>query len=192
MVKWLIIAVIMIVAFGPILWLMPSPRERRLSSLRQRAYRLGMRVEMRRMPATDVAPEDRVTAGGRPRDTSRDCAVYLHSLSRRLRVLPTGWRVLRHGDGSEALPGWCFEAGRRPDHDRLREMLAVLEDTLTGLPQDVVALECEALAVGAYWLEGPATTPERVDDLAARLGAAATGLVDLDERLQAEAEPRNI
>jgi hypothetical protein len=46
--------------------------------------------------------------------------------------------------------------------------------------------------VAAYWLEGPETTPERVDDLAARLGQAAEVLARLDAQLKADTEPGNI
>lgn len=188
---WIIIVLILIVAFGPILWLMPSRRERRLSALRQRAYRHGMRVELKRLPGADVAPEERVTAGGRALDTTRECAAYLMPLGARLRMLPT-WRVLRGGRGIEALPGWAFEPGRRPEHPRLDVMLATLTPTLQALPDDVVALECEPHSVAAYWLEGPGTTPERVDDLAVKLTAAAEALTGLDERLKADTEPRGI
>ena len=188
---WIIIALIMIVAFGPILWLMPSPRERRLSSLRQRAYRLGMRVELRRMPGRDLAPEERVTAGGRALDTTRECAAYVKPLAARLRMLPS-WRVLRGGEGMAAVPGWSFQPGERPEHPRLDTMLEAVAGGLADLPDDVVAVEVEPHGVAAYWLEGAGTTPERVDDLAVRLGALGDVIRELDDRLRSEAEPRNI
>lgn len=182
---WIIIGVIFVVAFGPLLWLRPSPRERRLARLRQRAYELGLRVELRKLPRRDVAAEERVSAGGRPRDTTADYAAYISPLASRLRRLP-GWRLLRHGDGMQALPGWWFEAGRRPDHDHLDASLAVLTDELTALPEDVIAVECQPLSLAGYWLEGPETSPERVDDLAARLGRAGAALTALDARLKAD------
>ena len=181
----------MIVAFGPILWLMPSPRERRLSSLRQQAYRHGMRVELRRLPGHDLAPADRVTAGGRALETTREYAAYVMPLNGRLRVLPS-WRVLRHGEGMAAVPGWWFQPGERPDHRHLDAVLESVAPVLTGLPEDVVAVEVQSHSVAAYWLEGPDTTPERVDDLAVRLGALAESLGALDARLRSDTEPRNI
>lgn len=188
---WIIIVGILILAFGPLMWLRPSARERRQGTLRQRAYRHGMRVELRRLPRHDVAPEERVTAGGQALDISREYAAYLRPLEARLRMLPA-FRVLRHGDGSRALAGWSFEAGRRPDHPRLEAALGAVGPVLEELPEDVVAFECQALTVGAYWLEGPDTTPERVDDLAVRLGRAGDALVALDVRLKADTEPGNI
>lgn len=187
-VVWVIIIVIMIVAFGPIFWLMPSARERRLSALRQRAYRHGMRVELRRLPGRDVPPEERVTAGGRELDTSREYAAYSLPLGARLRLLPT-WRVLRGGEGMSAVPGWAFEPGRRPEDPRLAAVLDAVAPVLVELPEDVVAVECEPHAVAAYWLEGRGADPQRVDDLAQRLGTLADALRALDQRLEAETRP---
>lgn len=188
---WLIIAVILIVAIGPIMWLRPSARERRLARLRQRAYQQGMRVELRRLPATDVAAEDRVTAGGRVLDTSRECAAYLWPLPHRLRHVPT-FRLLRGGDGTPALPGWSFEPGKRPEQSNPETVLQAIAEPLSALPEDVVALQIESLAVAGHWLEGPETTVDRVDDLARRLGAIGQALIDLDGRLEEESQPGNI
>jgi hypothetical protein len=66
-VVWIIIIVIMLVAFGPLMWLRPSRRERRQAALRQRAYQEGMRVELRRLPKREPAPEERLSASGRAR-----------------------------------------------------------------------------------------------------------------------------
>ena len=188
---WLVIIGIFVVAFGPLMWLRPSARERRQSRLRQRAFELGMRVELRRLPGHDVAPEDRVSAGGRARDLTREYAAYLQPLPARLKVLP-GWRVLRRGDGVEAAPGWWFEAGARPDDPRLADALAAVTPVLAELPEDVIAVECQPLTLAGYWLEGPQATPDRVDDLGRRLGVAAAALADLDARLQSPAEPGKI
>jgi len=188
---WIIIAVIMIVAFGPLLWLMPTPRERRLATLRQQAYQQGMRVEMRRLPRQNVPAEDRVSPGGRGRDLSRECAAYVHPLPRRLRMLPA-WRLLRGERGLPAVAGWVFEHGRKPQHPRLELALDAVADILQDLPEDVVALECEPQNVAGYWLEGPGTGAARVADLGAVLGRAATVLGELDERLEADTEPGSI
>ncbi len=189
--EWLIILVVLLVAFGPILWLRPSARERRLALLRQQAYREGMRVELRRLPRLDAPAEERVTAGGRALDTTREHAVYLYPLATTLRMLPS-WRVLRSGDGLQALEGWWFLAGEKPSNPRLEEALEAVAPVLHTLPDDVIAVECEARAVGAYFLEGRETSPSRVSDLAARLSEAARALDTLEARLKAEAEGRNI
>lgn len=182
---------ILIVAIGPWLWLRPSARERRLARLRQAAYRQGMRVELRRLPGRDVDPQDRVTAGGRVLDTGRECAAYLSPLPQRLRHLPS-WRLLRGESDSAAPPGWGFEPGKRPDGPLAARAIDAVAAVAAVLPDDVVALQCEPLNVAGYWLEGPGTTAERVDDLATQLAAAGRALADLDARVGAESEPGNI
>jgi hypothetical protein len=189
-VVWIIIIVILLVAFGPLMWLRPSARERRQGALRQRAYKEGMRVELRRLPKRDPDPEERVSASGRPRDLNEDAPAYIYPLSTRLRMLPK-WRLVRGDDGMPAYPGWVFEPGRRPDHARLQEVLDVLGPVIQAMPEDVLAVECDPQNLAGYWLEGPGTTPDRVADLAARLGSGARALVDLDQRLRAEAEGGN-
>ena len=45
---WLLIILVLVVAFGPVLWLVPSKRDKRLAALRSRARSAGLIVEMRR------------------------------------------------------------------------------------------------------------------------------------------------
>lgn len=188
---YLLIGLILVVAFGPVLWLRPSARERRLAGLRQRAYQEGMRVELRRLPDPAVAAAERVTAGGRMLDTTREVAAYLMPLPRRLRRLPS-WRLVRGDSGSRALDGWSFEVGKRPESGNLPRLLDALAAPLAELPEDVVALQCEPLSVAGYWLEGPDASPDRVADLAVRLAAVGAALTALEARLETEAEPGNI
>jgi hypothetical protein len=191
LVVWIIIIVILVVAFGPLMWLRPSARERRLAKLRQQAYQEGMRVELRRLAPQDPAPEERVTASGRERTLTVDAPAYIYPFQTRLRMLPK-WRMLRGRDGSPAYPGWVFEPGKRPDHPQLGQLLELLRPMVETLPDDVVALECDPQNLAGYWLEGPGTTPARVTDLAGRLAEGASVIVALDQRLRAEAEGRNI
>jgi len=181
-VVWLIVIVILLVAFGPILWLRPSARDRRLTGLRSQARREGLQVEMRRYPKVDLAPEERVTAGGKPLAPLLESAVYLKPLARKLRELPA-WRVLRGTNGLPAWPGWVFEVGTKPASPHLHRVLDVLATLVERLPEDVVALECEALNFGAYWLERPGNGPAELTSLAGLLAEAAAQLAALEQEL---------
>jgi hypothetical protein len=183
---WLLIIALLLVAFGPILWLRPSPRDRRLAALRAEGRKQGLRIEMRRYPKLDLLPEERVTAGGKPIESLLEAAVYLQPLDPKLRHLPP-WRILRGAEGLPARPGWVFELGRRPEHPALRAVLDALEPLLATLPADVEALECDPLHLGAYWLERPGNDVAAVVALAAWLREAAGRLTEL-ERALAEQE----
>jgi hypothetical protein len=188
---WIVIGLILVVAFGPLLWLMPTPRERRLASLRQSAYRVGMRVELGRLPRAEPAPQQRVSAGGRPLDTTRPCAAYLHPLPHRLRHLPPA-RLLRGDHGIAAHPGWSFERGGKPDHPALGRAIEAVAATLDALPEDVLALEWRRHDVGVYWLESPGATAENVQKLADWLTAAGAALCGVDAGLNGGGERGNI
>lgn len=188
---WLIIIVILIVAFGPIMWLVPSKRDRRLAAMRQQARQEGLLVEMRRLPKAGAAPEERVTAGGRVLEPVHELAVYQRPLQRRLRHLPT-WRLLRGGPGIEGPSGWAFEIGRKPQHKHLDAALQALRPTFARLPGDVLALECEERALGAYWLERPPSGPAEVSALADTLTSGARALEALDAALEPEPEEGKI
>jgi hypothetical protein len=188
---WLIILVILIVAFGPVMWLVPSRRDRRLAAMRQQARQEGMVVELRRLPKPDPLPEERVTAGGRVLEPKQELAVYQWPLARRLRHLPV-WRLLRKGAGIEALPGWAFEIGKKPRHGQLDAVLHTLEPMFARLPEDIMAVECEDRVLNAYWMEKPENGPAEVSALADTLASAAQSLEALEHALEAEAEEGKI
>lgn len=188
---WIIIVLIFLVAFGPLLWLMPTQRERRLARLRQQAIQSGIRVELGRLPRPDPTPAQRVTAGGRALDVSRECAVYQHPLPKRLRHLPPA-RVLRGELGAPAWPGWSFEVGAKPDHPHLGAALNALATVAATLPDDVIALEWRGHEVGAYWLESRGSGADSVPELASKLAAAAAALGALDASLEPDTDPGNI
>jgi len=188
---WLIIIVVLIVAFGPVMWLVPSKRDRRLAAMRQQARQEGLLVEMRRLPKVDAAPEDRVTAGGRVREAVQELAVYQQPLKRRLRHLPR-WRLLRSGPGIEALPGWAFEIGKKPQHPNLDAAIQALEPVFARLPADVLALECQDRTLDAYWLEKPENGPADVAVLADTLTSGGRSLEALDAALEPEEDEGKI
>ncbi|MGA1371687.1 MAG: hypothetical protein ACO3Z6_08805 [Pseudomonadales bacterium] len=185
---WIVIIVLLLVAFGPILWLMPSRRDRRLSALRSAARQAGLAVELVRLPRLDVAPEDRVNAGGRVLDTARELAVYRLPLPRTFEHLPS-WRAFRAANGLPAWPGWVFASDARPDHPRLAAVIATLASQVGLLRTDVAAIECEPRRIGLYWLESPNATPATVTELGAWLRNAGVALLQLDAALAAPAEP---
>jgi hypothetical protein len=184
---WILIVVLLLVAFGPILWLMPSRRDKRLNALRGAARQAGLAVELVRLPRLDVAPGDRVNAGGRAVDTARELAVYRLPLPRSFEQLPA-WRAFRAANGLPAWPGWVFATDARPDHPRLAAVIATLASQVAALRPDVAAIECETRRIGLYWLESPGATPETVSELGAWLRNAGLALLQLDAALAAPAD----
>ncbi len=183
---WVIIGLVLVVAFGPILWLVPSKRDKRLSAMRARARSEGLVVEVRRIPKPDPQPEDRVNAGGKVRSPMLECASYGLALPRSLRVLPA-WRMVRRAAerSPDPFPDWQYDLRPKGEgRSYLDAVLTLAAEALGRLPEDVVALEVSPRMVLAYWLERPGSNEASVPVLAATLRDLAAAL----ERLEADIE----
>jgi hypothetical protein len=184
---WLIIGLILLAAFGPVLWLVPSRKDRHLSALREQARLEGLVVELRRLPKLQPSAHERVTAGGRVKKPVQECAAYMQMLRRRLVMLP-GWRVHRGTGDLEARGGWYFDFELRARGDAFDATMSALDPLFGGLPADVVAVELTDRTLLAYWLERGAATRETVSEMALQMRAAEQALLDLDARFQRLAE----
>jgi hypothetical protein len=184
---WVLIVLVLVIAFGPVLWLVPSKRDKRLSAMRSRARSEGLIVEVRRIPKPDPDPEDRVSAGGKVRNPVIECASYALALPRSLKVLPA-WRVLRKASDGRPDPFDDWQYDQRPKGEgraHLDAVLALAAMTLDELPEDVVALEVSPRMVLAYWLERPGSNEQSVPPLAATLKDFAAALGRLEAEIEA-------
>jgi hypothetical protein len=188
---WVIIIVVLVVAFGPILWLVPSRRDRRLAAMRQRAAQCGLVVELARLPKAHAEPSERVTSGGRIKEPVIECAAYRLVLQESLRELPP-WRAQRGRDPDFQVPGWegtwAFELERRPAavaRPEAAAAAAALAPLVARLPTDVVGLEFGQRQLTAYWLERPSSNADSVSVLAQLLREMEAALTRLNADLEA-------
>jgi hypothetical protein len=187
-VTWAIILLILLVAFGPVLWLVPSRKDKRLASLRARARAEGLLVELRRIPKPDPAPTERVSAGGKALQPAIECASYAHPLNRSLTWLP-GFRIVRRASegAPDPLPGWSYDIRPKGDGRRyLDRMLPLVDELVKVLPGDVAALEIERRTVLVYWLEKAGSEPETVSEMALNLRSFGLSLTALEDAISAE------
>ena len=144
---WIIVALVLAVVVGPVFWLLPSKRDRRVAELRVAARRAGLVVEMVALPKVDAAAHERVSAGGAPRNPSIDCAAYRLLLPKPLHGAPR-WRLLKsEGEGSS---GWTSQQPARnlpvPLGDYWQRIGAVVD----ALPGGCVGVEATEQAIA--WL----------------------------------------
>lgn len=184
---WLIIAAVLLAAFGPVLWLLPSRRDRRLAAMRQAARQAGLVVELVRIPKTNPSAEDRVSAGGVIRDPVRECAAYALPLPRSLKFVPSLRLLWAEGSDDGPWPGWSYNP--RPDmrNPRLAPTLARIEPLLGTLPEDVAGLEITPRRVVVFWLESADSDAGDVAGLAVALGEFGERLAELDREYEAAA-----
>ncbi len=104
---WLIIALVLLVGFGGVAYVMPSKFQRRLSQLRLEARKQGIFTSSRTIPDLDADPEDRVTSGGKVRQRENLCVVYDLTYPSSTSNPPT-WHLVRYKKSQVPIPGWLL------------------------------------------------------------------------------------
>jgi hypothetical protein len=147
--NWVIIALILLAAFGPIFWLVPSRTDRRLAKMRARARVHGMQVEVTQLADLYAPLTARVTAGGRRREPTVQCAAYRLGLRDLAKAAPR-WNILRSPDPNGGpVEGWQWESV--PDGDA--EYWQRVAEVMRTLPADALACAADASQVACWWRE---------------------------------------
>lgn len=168
---WLLALAALALAFGPILYFLPSKKDRRLAALRTEARRLGLQVELRPVPKLDAGANERVTAGGRQRSPTHPSVCYWLALP--LATAPLDpWRLLRGPSG------WVADAELPPPEDLAARLLPLFDP----LPEDAVAVEHRNRSLGCCWLERFPAGTETVASLKAALMDIAKALAAWGEQ----------
>lgn len=188
---WWMIVLLLVAAFGPILWILPSRRDRLLASLRSGARRRGLLVELTRLPDLAAPPEARVSAGGKPRVPTVSCTAYRQPMSRAVNHAPR-WRLLAVDPavsstvnrGTGPVPGWVFDGAVAGDE----QYWARGTQRLSRLPDTVLGVEADRNQVSVFWRERVAV--EQIDSILDDLAEALQGLADWQWEIEQEALAR--
>ena len=156
--SWLIIIGVLLLALGPVLYLLPNAKDKRLSALREAARKLGLIVKISFVPQLDPTASERVNSAGKDLEPKQTCHAYQMAVGTRLEL--EQFLLLRiplepTRPVNEVVPGWSLDSAY--DRRGLRELFAndVLPQTLSNLPEDVIGLGFDGRFIAAYWLEGP-------------------------------------
>lgn len=171
---WIVIALVLAVAIGPLLWLLPSKRDKRIGELRAAARRAGLVVETTAVPKVDAGAEERVSSGGVARAARLDCAAYRLLLPKPLLGAPC-WRLLKAQQENRFVAGWTTLRPPRnvpvPSEDYWQRIGALVD----GLPGGCVGVDAGEHAIVWLGTEQPtdASAEAFVEDVHARLQAIA-------------------
>ncbi|MCZ6890736.1 MAG: hypothetical protein O7H39_19770 [Gammaproteobacteria bacterium] len=193
---WMIIGVVLVAAFGPIFWVMPSRRDRQLARIREEARKLGLNVEVTQIPKLHAAPEELVSASGVARDATLNCSAYRLALHDKAEFAPS-WFLLRDPASREPISGWA-------EHPKVRTLRMPkdipkdIEDywqrvkgIVGELADDCDGLEANSGTVSWYWRERlhGRGTDELVDDIHGRLLGLSQLQRSVDDAARLPSEP---
>jgi hypothetical protein len=168
--EWFVIFLALGVAIGPMLYLMPTDRDRHVTALRAQAKKMGYTVQLDKVLKLDPDYQERVTAGGGVRHPAVSCARYqlplgvtLNQLApltlMRIPARPTlpierlsdNWGVLLHEPAQQkGLVQWRY----------LPTAIAETTVVLQQLPDDVLGVHFDKRFVAAFWMEKSPTTQD--------------------------------
>ena len=171
---WLIVGGLLLLAFAPVLWLLPTKRDRQLVALREQARRAGLVVEVTALPKRVARAEERVGADGVARQATRPCSAYRLPTPKPWRRAP-GWFLLRDAAGATPLSGWVQHAEVPLPRAVDADYWDAIADAVAGLEDHCLALEVTQSAASWYWSENLSTweAGELVSEIARRLRAIA-------------------
>jgi|TARA_B100000678_G_scaffold64547_3_gene52681 hypothetical protein len=104
-VAWVIIIGVLLVAIGPVLYVIPSKRDKQLAALRARARVSGLAVDISYIPNLNATGSDKVSAGGKKRDARIKCTTYTLVLPKQMQEAP-GWHLARSETDNVLIAGW--------------------------------------------------------------------------------------
>lgn len=136
--SWVVILFIVALVISPVMWLRPSPKQRRVAALRQAAAKAGVKVKLAAPPlhAAGKAMPSYQWLYPQERPGPRFVLVRDGVASPALKTFRPGWR-------------WRIEPLRAlPDEAEKR-----LVELLSRLPQDAVVIESDRPALVLWWYE---------------------------------------
>ncbi len=135
---WLFILLVLLLVVSPVMWLKPSPRQRRVSALRTAAIKTGLTVKLEKPPLHGIETAMPAYRWRYPQDRPGPDFVLVRDdhASAALKSFAHGWRWRR-----EPL---------RPLPEALESRLKAL---LERLPQDAIVVESHRHALALWWWE---------------------------------------
>ncbi len=183
---WIIVAVVLAAAVGPLLWLLPSKRDRRLSELRTAARSAGLIVEVASVPKLDARAEERVTAGGAERLPSVSCAAYALALPAPLPDAPL-WRLLKSERENRYLSGWTTLSPPKQTPTPAEGYWRTIQPILDAMPGGCVAVEAGSRRIA--WLGTERIGEDAAETIVADIHSGLSAIAELHRELDAAARP---
>ncbi len=154
---WIVVVGLFLLAFVPLMYAIPSPRQRRQARLRKQAMMDGLSVEVMYVPKLSAGASEMVNAGGELLDPKIECAAYQIVLSKRLDFPHLLLLKTFEEDQTsiyEVFIGWGVKNESEfrflKSHPDLIELIMA---STNQFPEDVLAFEFAPTKIGILWRE---------------------------------------
>jgi len=143
----LIIAFVVLSLVGSVMWVMPTKRDKHLAQLRMQAKRAGFQVQLTKL----VYPREKGLIEQRKVSTVA-YRLLRGKISQEEHHNWPSWRVAKcDTNACEGLiDGWGWAVGERT---LATDKIAVLNDIITKLPEDVLGVESTPVHLSVFWSE---------------------------------------
>lgn len=156
---WLIGIFVAAMVLGPILYLKPSAKDKRIAALRLSARQNNLGIKLDSIPRLDPELVERVTAGGETRQPQLACAAYQRNFGPEASVNVVGL-FLRLPE-TPTVPfeafssGWALDATGQEAWNRQRSdrLDAVVREVLSDAPDYCLAFSLDSRFLSLYWRE---------------------------------------
>jgi hypothetical protein len=158
---WLIIVLVVAMIVGPVMYLVPSAKDKRLTALRAAARQAGLTVQLTNVAKLDPADSERVSAGGTHKRPTVACTAYQLPVTRRLVGFESLMLIKMPPQPTvtttEVLDGWSLDASTSrhawTGYAANRENTSLLAQAIADLPGDALAVGLDKRFVACFWLE---------------------------------------
>ena len=154
---WLIAIFVVALVIGPLMYLKPTNKEKRISALRLAARSAGLNVKLSSVPVLDPEPTERVTAGGEFKQPEKACVAYQKTFSGDSAV-PLDVLILRIPNSPTvpfdlAVEGWALTSGIETWQNVDKKVHDVVKKVLDQAPEFCIGLGVDARFLSCYWYE---------------------------------------
>ncbi|MYD42821.1 MAG: hypothetical protein F4W90_02900 [Gammaproteobacteria bacterium] len=178
---WLIIALLIVVAFGGVAYVLPSKFQREVGKLRLEARQFGFSTSLMNVANLNAEAADRVTAGGKVRFRDNFCAVYHKRYAKKVPHAPL-WRLDRYDKGKFPVPAWTLHGDALEGVDLSNAPYwKDVQGLLATMPRTCRAVECNA--DGISWIGIEAREVVLAGDFLKNLANALDSLAELNVNL---------
>ena len=177
---WLILILVAALIIGPVAYLKPSPKDKRVVALRAAARQAGLNVSLVRLEDLGAPKHERVNSAGQPREVFREAAAY--GLAHELDGVDEGDSLTIYRNQDEVTlplhnlnPDWVV-LFRDRDCSWFQPWQERVLNWAQDLPPEVVAIKLDQRFLACCWRENLAVETGIVATLQEQLSALEKSL----------------